>query len=172
MNRDKRGLYFIRKMDECGRISIPSHARQMFGITEGDSVELICDNDQMIIKRYRDDKYFKPSAEKIIDSLYGIINLPVMLCDKNYILYSRGISEPYCKELSQDFFEQIRRNDANKYAHTPLNEDGTIQVRTFGFIRHNGENIGAVVVKWEPAESEVQESAVEMAAAAISLSVN
>lgn len=146
MFKDKKGLYFIRKIDDAGRISIPSHARQMFNIYEGDSVELICDSEQMIIKKHRAEKYFKASAEKVIDYLYDITNCPVILCDKNYIIYSKGVDEPFCKELSQDFFEQIRRNDRTVYNHTALNEDKSIEISYFRFIEHNGENIGAVVI--------------------------
>ena len=146
MDKDNIGMYFIRKMDDVGRILIPREARKLYNIEDGDSMEIICDDEKIIIKKHRIEKYFQASAEKIIDGFYAATKTPIVLCNRNQILISKGKKEISCKELSQDFIEQIRRNDATIYSNTYLNEDKTVKIKYFRFIIHSDECIGAVVI--------------------------
>lgn len=146
MCKDKKSLYFIRKMDETGRIGIPRTARQLYDLQPGDSFEIICDNEQMVIKKHKVQKYFRASAEKIIEGFFAATGTPVILCDRNRILYQQGIGEIPCKELSDDFFEQIRREDSKVYDNIALNEDASVRIKHFCFIEHKDECIGALIV--------------------------
>lgn len=146
MSEEKKGLYFIRKMDETGRIMLPRTARQLYNLQPGDSVELICDNEQLIIKKHKVQKYFQASVEKILEGFCKATGVPVILCDRNRILFQQGLDEIACKELSDDFFEQIRRDDEKVYDHIALNEDETVKIKHFCFIIHNEECIGALII--------------------------
>lgn len=43
---------FIRKLDELGRITIPIELRRSLGIIDKDSIEIMADDDQIIMKKY------------------------------------------------------------------------------------------------------------------------
>ena len=46
-----RGTGIIRKVDELGRIVIPSEIRSVFGIDSGDGVEIFTEDEKIILKR-------------------------------------------------------------------------------------------------------------------------
>ena len=43
----------VRKVDELGRIVLPSELRRTLGIEEKDSLEIFIDNDKIILKKYQ-----------------------------------------------------------------------------------------------------------------------
>ena len=44
----------VRKIDELGRIVLPSELRRVFGIKEGDELEISVDGDQVILQKRQD----------------------------------------------------------------------------------------------------------------------
>ena len=44
----------VRKIDELGRIVLPSELRRVFGIHEGDQLEISVDGDRVILQKRRD----------------------------------------------------------------------------------------------------------------------
>ncbi len=44
----------VRKIDELGRIVLPSELRRVFGIHEGDELEISVEGDQVILQKRRD----------------------------------------------------------------------------------------------------------------------
>lgn len=44
----------VRKIDELGRIVLPSELRRVFGIREGDELEISVDGDQVILQKRQD----------------------------------------------------------------------------------------------------------------------
>ena len=44
----------VRKIDELGRIVLPSELRKVFGIHEGDELEISVDGEQVILEKRRD----------------------------------------------------------------------------------------------------------------------
>lgn len=168
MNEDKKALYFIRKIDETGRVIIPRTARQLYNLQTGDSLEIICDRDQIILKKHRVQEYFKASAEKIIEGFFMATGTPVVLCDRNRILFQQGLEDIQCKELSDDFFEQIRREDAAVYKNIALNEDASVKIKDFCFIMHSEECIGALIIPDSDEEiKEADKIALKVCASAI-----
>lgn len=143
----KKELYYLRKIDDLGRITIPRHIRDIANIHNGDSLELSClDDGQIVIRKHEIRKYFLASTEKIIEGFHNATGFPVVLCDRNEIVFSKGMSKIKCKDLSNDFFAQIRRMDNNVYPNIYLNADKSIKIKNFKFIVHGGECIGAVVI--------------------------
>ena len=106
MDKDKKGMYFIRKMDDVGRILIPREARKLYNIEDGDSMEIICDDEKIVIKKHRIEKYFQASAEKIIDGFYAATKTPIVLCNRNQILISKGKEEILCKSYLRIFLSK------------------------------------------------------------------
>jgi transcriptional pleiotropic regulator of transition state genes len=44
----------VRKIDELGRIVLPSELRRVFGIHEGDQLEISVDGDRVILQKRQD----------------------------------------------------------------------------------------------------------------------
>lgn len=47
-----KNLGILRKVDELGRIVIPSETRKTLRINEGDPLEIFMDGDKIILKKY------------------------------------------------------------------------------------------------------------------------
>ena len=86
----------VRKVDELGRVVIPSELRRTLGIHEKDSLEIYVDNEKIVIQKYT------PNNECIITGEVSEDN--VQLHD-GIILSPKGIEilEQQLKDSFEDF---------------------------------------------------------------------
>ena len=142
----KKDMCFVRKLDDIGRITIPRDVRNIYDLNPGDSVEILCGENDMRVRKHKLRDCFFASSEKIIEGFYNITGIPIILCDMNEIVAAKGTADIEVVELSNDFYTQIRRLDENIYPKLALNSDKSIIVKDFKFIIHQGECIGVVVI--------------------------
>ena len=142
----KKDMCFVRKLDDIGRITIPRDVRNIYDLNPGDSVEILCGENDMRVRKHKLRDCFFASSEKIIEGFYNITGIPIILCDMNEIVAAKGVKDIETVELSNDFYTQIRRLDENIYPKLALNSDKSIIVKDFKFIIHQGECIGVVVI--------------------------
>ena len=142
----KKDMCFVRKLDDIGRITIPRDVRNIYDLNPGDSVEILCGENDMRVRKHKLRDCFFASSEKIIEGFYNITGISIILCDMNEIVAAKGVKDIETVELSNDFYTQIRRLDENIYPKLALNSDKSIIVKDFKFIIHQGECIGAVVI--------------------------
>ncbi|HVF54230.1 MAG TPA: AbrB/MazE/SpoVT family DNA-binding domain-containing protein [Actinomycetota bacterium] len=57
----------VRKIDELGRIVLPSELRKVFGIREGDQLEISVDGEQIILAKRRDACLFCSAESPLIE---------------------------------------------------------------------------------------------------------
>lgn len=57
----------VRKIDELGRIVLPSELRKVFGIREGDELEISVDGERVILQKRRDLCLFCGAEEPAIE---------------------------------------------------------------------------------------------------------
>ena len=57
----------VRKLDELGRITIPIELRRSLGIIDRDSIEIIADEEQIILKKYNSEDIFTGETEDLIE---------------------------------------------------------------------------------------------------------
>lgn len=57
----------IRKVDELGRIVIPVEIRNLFNISEKDSIDISVDDDKIILKKYEANCIFCGRTEHLIE---------------------------------------------------------------------------------------------------------
>ena len=57
----------VRKVDELGRIVLPSELRRTMGIEERDSLEIFIDNDKIILKKYQPSCVFLDTMDDLYD---------------------------------------------------------------------------------------------------------
>ena len=58
----------IRRIDDLGRIVIPKEIRKNLRVCEGDSLEILVDNNQIILNKYSIIDNMSVVAKKIVDS--------------------------------------------------------------------------------------------------------
>jgi transcriptional pleiotropic regulator of transition state genes len=56
----------VRKVDVLGRIVIPRELRRTLGIEEGDSLEILVDGDQVILRKYEPSCIFCGSVDDVM----------------------------------------------------------------------------------------------------------
>ncbi|MDQ3986222.1 MAG: AbrB/MazE/SpoVT family DNA-binding domain-containing protein [Actinomycetota bacterium] len=82
----------VRKIDELGRIVLPSELRKVFGIREGDELEISVEEDRVILQKrqdvclfcsaegpefeYRDRRICRNCAQELTQLASGEIRLP------------------------------------------------------------------------------------------------
>lgn len=57
----------VRKIDELGRIVLPSELRRVFGIKEGDELEISVDGEKVILEKRQDVCVFCSAGNPTID---------------------------------------------------------------------------------------------------------
>ncbi len=57
----------VRKIDELGRIVLPSELRRVFGIREGDELEISVDGDKVILQKRQDLCLFCGAANPAVE---------------------------------------------------------------------------------------------------------
>lgn len=58
---------FVRKIDALGRVTIPIELREKFNFKEKDSVELIIDKGNIVMRRYEPFDMFTGESDDLID---------------------------------------------------------------------------------------------------------
>ena len=72
MNAEKgdyrmRSTGIVRKLDELGRITLPIELRRSLGILDRDSLEIIVENDQIILRKHNAEDIFTGDTEDLIE---------------------------------------------------------------------------------------------------------
>ncbi|HVM35526.1 MAG TPA: AbrB/MazE/SpoVT family DNA-binding domain-containing protein [Actinomycetota bacterium] len=57
----------VRKIDELGRIVLPSEIRRVFGIREGDELDISVDGERVILQKRQDVCLFCSSQENLVE---------------------------------------------------------------------------------------------------------
>ena len=56
----------VRRIDQLGRIVVPSETRKMLGINEKDPIEIFMDNDSIVLRKYEPACMFCGSADETV----------------------------------------------------------------------------------------------------------
>ena len=103
----------VRRIDDLGRIVIPKEIRKSLKISEGDSIEIIVDNNQIILNKYSVVDNIGVLSKKIVDSFYKIFNKDIMITDKEKIIACSKNSNLIINNLKDKIVlrEEISNND-------------------------------------------------------------
>ena len=67
----------VRPVDVLGRVVLPKELRKIFGIENGDSVEVFVEDDKIILKKYQPGCYTCSAVESEMSYFYG-----KLICNK------------------------------------------------------------------------------------------
>ena len=86
----------VRRIDELGRIVIPKEIRRSLRIKEGENLEILINNEDIILKKYSVIKNLNDFAQNITDAIYSFVKNNILITDTNSIL---AVSGPLKKDL-------------------------------------------------------------------------
>ncbi len=84
----------VRRIDDLGRVVIPKEIRRVLRIREGDPLEIYTDrNGEVIFKKYSPIGELLSFATQYADTLYKTSSYPVIICDRDSVVASAGVSK-------------------------------------------------------------------------------
>lgn len=123
----------VRKVDELGRVVVPKEMRRVLGIKPGSSIEMSIDKDNnVVLKKFSEIENLEFFAQIIADTLFEMTNNPVLVCDDEKVVVSKGISKKTIDNvILKEIFEQKLINEVNfagysKGFSTDIKSDGNV----------------------------------------------
>ena len=81
----------IRRIDELGRVVIPKEIRKNLNIREGENLEIIIDNENIILTKHSPLVTIETIIKKIADSLSEVISDTILVTDREKVIASSNI---------------------------------------------------------------------------------
>ena len=163
----------VRRIDDLGRVVIPKEIRRTLRIREGDPLEIFVDRDgEVILKKYSPISELGDFAEEYAEALNDSLNAAVLICDRDAIIASAGVSKKeYVNKSIGEVIEKVM-DDRQSILHHPQSQvafvDGReekVQSYTLAPIIAGGDPIGVVVIfSDERSIGEVEKKSAETAA--------
>lgn len=122
-----------RRIDELGRIVIPKEIRKSLKINDGESLEIIVNEEQIILQKHdvfnSDDKNIK----NLIEALNNTFKIDVIITDRNKVItVSDNLKEYVDKEIS-DFVNKLL-NERMRFINNATEEVEVIKnVKLMGY---------------------------------------
>lgn len=141
----------IRRIDELGRIVIPKEIRRSLRIKEGENIEILIDNDNIILKKYSVIKNLNDFAQNMADAIHSFIDHSVIITDNDSILAASGPlkKELLGKTIGSDLENKLTRREEMLEKHKKnikiTNEDLECTYAVSPIII-NGDTIGLVMI--------------------------
>ena len=84
----------VRRIDDLGRVVIPTEIRRTLRIREGDPLEIYTATDgEVIFKKYSPVGELSEFAGQYADVISRISSLPTLICDKDHVIAAAGVSK-------------------------------------------------------------------------------
>ncbi|MBM7650298.1 AbrB family transcriptional regulator (stage V sporulation protein T) [Bacillus ectoiniformans] len=163
----------VRRIDDLGRVVIPKEIRRTLRIREGDPLEIFVDRDgEVILKKYSPISELGDFAQEYAEALNDSLNSSVLICDRDTIIASAGVSKKeYLNKSVGETIEQAmdERSSTLSTSQSSVslvdNREESIQSYTLAPIVSGGDPIGVVVIfSTDRTLGEVEKKSAETAA--------
>jgi len=81
-----KSVGITRKIDELGRIVIPKEIRNNLCIREGESIEIITDNDNIILKKYLQLSRYSDISKRLVKIVSEVYGIDVIITDRDKVI--------------------------------------------------------------------------------------
>lgn len=103
----------VRRIDDLGRIVIPKEIRKKLRIRDGENIEILVQDDQIILKKYCIMKNIEDFASSFTDAIYGYIKYNILITNDTSIIACSGPLKKKLihKEISENLLTCIHRKE-------------------------------------------------------------
>ena len=141
----------IRRIDELGRIVIPKEIRRSLRIKEGENIEILIDNDNIILKKYSIIKNLNDFAQNMADAIHSFIDHSVIITDNDSILAASGPlkKDLLGKTIGNDLESKLTRREEMLEKHKKnikITNEALECTYAVSPIIINGDTIGLVMI--------------------------
>ena len=142
----------IRRIDDLGRIVIPKELRKTLRIKNGDSLEILVDTEDIILKKYSPMESIEDAALKYVDSFNQVIKHDVIVTDRDKVIAASGIlKKKYLGKNISEFTDRgIERRDSfverQKKVFSFVDGVEDLGYYAFSSIINDGDAIGSVII--------------------------
>ena len=140
----------VRKIDSLGRIVIPKEIRKNLGIKDGESLEILIEEDKVILSKCSSLNSIAKYASVIVDIIYSITKKNIIITDMNLVLaVNKEISNKYLnKELDSNYLHILERrenyNSIEKSSIDVVSKDESLKYYSLISIVVQGELLGSL----------------------------
>ncbi len=143
----------VRRIDDLGRVVIPKEIRRTMRIREGDPLEIYTDREgEVIFKKYSPIGELASFAAEYAETLHKTCALSVVICDRDAIIATAGVSKKeYGEKSISEALEKIIETRSlyvwqeGKERISPLADGGSHTVNCAMPILSEGDIVGCVV---------------------------
>ena len=142
----------IRRIDELGRIVIPKEIRKKLRIDNGESLEILIEDDNIILKKYSPVESLNDVVNKYVDIFSQVIKCNIIVVDRKKVIgVSSNIKKQYQdKDITEFTLRSIDRRDncveRQKKEFNFVEQQTDSGYYSFSSIVNNGDAIGAVII--------------------------
>lgn len=103
-----------RKIDELGRIVIPKEIRRNLGIRDGESLEILTENDSIVLKKHSVIHNFEDLGNKLCNILSNVIPVDIIITDREKVVAVSNNLDLINKTLSNELINLIDNREILK----------------------------------------------------------
>lgn len=142
----------IRRIDELGRIVIPKEIRKNLRIKDGENIEIMIENENVILKKFSELNKIVEISQVLADSIYSILKKNIIIADNDaFTSISGSLKDTLIdKPISNQIIELIKDRTnlvSNKEEIIYLSNDYQINCNyCLSTIIVNGDAAGMVMI--------------------------
>ena len=142
----------VRRIDDLGRIVIPKEIRKKLRIRDGENLEILVENGNILLKKYSVMKNIEDFASNFTDAIYSFIKYNILITNEDRVIaFSGPLKKKFLnKNISDTILTYIQRKENlyEKYKKgleiVPKNEiEATYAIST---IINQGDPVGLIII--------------------------
>lgn len=148
----------IRRIDELGRIVIPKEIRKNLRIKDGENIEILIDNDNVVLKKFSELDKVSEVSQILVEVMNLFLKKNVIVADNDVFTFVAGnikdkiINKTISNQLIEYIKERsIKTNNNNELLYL-INEETINCNYCLSTIIVNGDAIGLVMIVDEDEE--------------------
>ena len=142
----------VRRIDDLGRIVIPKEIRKKLRIRDGENLEILVENGNILLKKYSVMKNIEDFACHFTDAIYSFIKYNILITNEDSVIASSGpLKKKFLnKNISESLITCIRRkeNIHEKYQKIlAITEKENVEATyAMSTIINQGDPVGLVII--------------------------